>query len=426
MSHKFSIDSLIYLSPGNLPSQMAHTGQITKMTQALSQKVKKFELVTSGDILSVWKGMDEEFKSWYGLKHNFKLVRLPINIKVNTPFPKKYYSKNYTRLAALYAYLKSPNLVYTRTPSIVNLLLKIRQPVLWEWHEPISKDSPFCQFFTNKNLIGVITTSPQLANNFIQLGLNRDKVLFSHNAVEIQNFLPYLEKDIARQKLSLPQDAKIILYSGHLYEHKGIPTVLETARLMPECTFILVGGWIDDINRVKATCQERKLQNVRIVGHVAQSELASYLYATDVLLVPISRSWKEAEITSPLKLFEYMVVKRPIVASALSNIMTVVRHRENALLAEPDEPLSFKRAIMELLENPSMANSLAECAFQEVHKYSWDSRTDSILDFAAERLEQMGYGSTTPNLKFSRYINGIKSVVDIYGKKFFQTYKRIS
>lgn len=425
MSPKFSIDSLIYLSPGNLPSQMAHTGQITKMTQALSQKIKKFELVTSGDIFSIWKGMDEEFKSWYGLNHDFKLVRLPTNIKVNTPFPQKYSSKNYPKLAALYAYLKSPKVVYTRTPSIVNLLLKIGLPVLWEWHEPIKKDSQYCQFLTDKNLIGVVTLSPQLADNYIQLGLNSDKVLVSHSAVELQNFLPHVEKDVARQKLSLPQDAKIILYSGHLYEYKGIPTILETARLMPECTFILVGGWIDDINRVKLTCQEENLQNVHIVGHVAQSELASYLYATDILLVPTSKSWELAEVTSPLKLFEYMAVRRPIVASALSNIMTVVRDRENALLAEPDEPLSFRKAIINLLDNPLMANSLAECAFEEVHKFTWDSRTDSILDFAAERLEQMEYGSKTPNIKIFRYINGIKSVINIYWKNIFKTYKRI-
>ena len=425
MNPKFSIDSLIYLSPGNLPSQMAHTGQITKMTQALSQKIKEFELVTSGDIFSVWKGMDEEFKSWYGLNHDFKLVRLPTHIKVNTPFPKNYYSKNYSKLAALYAYLKSPALVYTRTPSIVNFLLKIGLPVLWEWHEPINKDSPYCKFFTDKNLIGVVTLSPQLAENYIQLGLDNEKVLVTHSAVELKNFLPSQEKNVARQKLSLPQDAKIILYSGHLYEYKGIPTILETARLMPECTFVLVGGWVDDVNRVKAACQEKKLDNVHVVGHVAQSELASYLYATDVLLVPTSKSWELAEVTSPLKLFEYMAVRRPIIASALSNIMTVLRDRENALLAEPDEPLSFKEAIINLLDNPSIANSLAECAFQEVQKFTWDSRTDSILHFATERLNKLEYSQTNPRKKFFRYTNGVNNILKMYWKNFVRTDKRI-
>ena len=77
------LKSLLYLSYGNLPSKMAHTIQIAKMAQALSQKVEDFELVTSGDIWSVLKGMDSEFRNWYGLHCNFKLVRLPMHIKVD-------------------------------------------------------------------------------------------------------------------------------------------------------------------------------------------------------------------------------------------------------------------------------------------------------------------------------------------------------
>ncbi len=68
--------------------------------------------------------------------------------------------------------------------------------------------------------------------------------------------------------------------------------------------------------------------------------------------------------------------------------MTVLRDRENALSAEPDEPLSFKRAIKELLENPTLANAIAERGFQEVDNYTWDSRTDKILQFASERLPE--------------------------------------
>ncbi|WP_414622879.1 glycosyltransferase [Calothrix sp. CCY 0018] len=425
MKLELPIKSLIYLSPGNLPSQMAHTVQIAKMAQVLSQKIKEFELVTSGDFFSAWKGIDAEFKSWYGLDRDFKLVRLPIHLKVNTPFPKNYYNQYYFKLAVLYACLKSPSLVYTRSLVIVDLLLKIGLPVFWEWHEPIDKDSPHCKFLNNKNLIGVVTLSPRLAENYIQLGLDHNKVLVTHSAVELKNFLPYQEKDIARQKLSLPQDAKIVLYSGHLYEYKGISTIIETACLMPECQFVLVGGWIDDVNRVKAACQEKELHNVHIVGHVAQSELTSYLYAADILLVPTSKSWNLAEVTSPLKLFEYMAVRRPIVASALSNITTVLRDQENALLAEPDKPLSFKEAIIKLLDNPSMANSLAECAFQEVQKFTWDSRTDSILDFAVERLEKIEYSQTNPRKKLLRYINGINSVLKMYWKNIFKTDKGI-
>ncbi len=398
------LQSLIYLSSGNLPSRMASSIQVAKMAQALSQKIEDFELVTSGDIWSSFKGINSEFKDWYGLYCNFKLVRLPVHIKVKHPFSQHYQSERYFKLAVSYACLKSPSLVYARSPKIVELLLKVGIPVLWEKHEPINENLSNCKFFTDKNFVGLVTISSQLAEHYVNHGLSPEKVLVAYSAVDIRNFLPYQTKDLARQKLSLPQDRKIVLYSGHLYEYKGIPTLLETALLMPECNFVLVGGWANDINKVKEDCKNLNLHNVHIIGHVPQSELASYLYAADVLIIPTSKSWKLSETTSPLKLFEYMVAKRPIVASALPTIMTVLRDRENALLAEPDEAVSFKNAIVNLFENPTLANAVAERAFQEVQNFTWDSRVERILQFAALRLQEVNESTNSPRKSLFKYI----------------------
>ncbi|MBW4431884.1 MAG: glycosyltransferase [Pelatocladus maniniholoensis HA4357-MV3] len=383
---------------------MAHTIQVAKMAQALSQKLEKFELVTGGDIKSTLKGMDAEFKDWYGLHCNFKVVRIPTHIRVNYPFPSDYYNPRFFKLAVLYACLQSPSLVYTRTPNIVELLLKMGIPVIWEKHEPINDDSPSRKFFDDQNFIGFVTISPQLLNQYIKHGLSPEKALFVHSGVDLSNFLPYQAKDFARQKLSFAQDEKIVLYSGHLYEHKGIPTLLKTASLMPEYKFVLVGGWINDINRVKKECENLNLNNVNIVGHVVQSELASYLYAADVLILPTSKYWHLSETTSPLKLFEYMATRRPIVASALPTIKTVLRDRENALLAQPDEPLAFKQAIVQLFENPTLASAIAERAFEEVHNFTWDSRVERILQFAAPRLQKIDQSLTNPRTNLMRYI----------------------
>lgn len=397
-----TINSLLYLSSGNLPSKMAHTIQIAKMAQALSQQLEDFELVTGGDVRSTFKGMDAEFKDWYGLHCDYKLVRLPSHLKVDYPFPPDYYNPRFFKLAVLYACLKSPSLVYTRTTQIVRLLLKIGIPVVWEKHELIDEYSSCRNFFADRNFIGFVTISPQLVDQYVKYGLSPDKALFVHSGVDLKNFLPYQPKDLARQKLCLSQDEKLIVYSGHLYEYKGIPTLLETARLLPEYKFILVGGWADDINRVKEECKNHNLQNVNIVGHVAPFEVASYLYAADILIVPTSKHWHLSQTTSPLKLFEYMAVKRPIIASALPTIETVLRDRENALLVQPDEPLAFKQAIVQLFENPTLANIIAERAFQEVHNYTWESRVEQILQFAAPKLEQVN-NSLTSRVNLIRY-----------------------
>jgi len=397
--------SLIYLSPGNLPSQWAHTVQIAKMAQAFSRKIKDFELVTSGDLLSMGQGMDADFQDWYGLKECYKLVRLPVHLQSQLLLPQNYRNVLYYKLAVIYSLFKEDSLVYTRTSEIVELLLKIGKPVIWECHEPIEKDSLRAKLLKDRNLIGVVTISSQLAENYIQLGLDTDKLLMAHSGVDLNSFLPVLDKNLARQNLSLATEAKIILYSGHLYDSKGIPTILNLARLMPDCQFLLLGGWSTDVNRVKKNLQKEGLLNVSLIGHLPQSELVPYLYAADILILPTSQSWNLAEVTSPLKLFEYMAVGKPIVASALPNIMTVLRDRENAVLADPDNPISFQKAIVDLFENSHLATTIAERAFQDVQNFTWDIRANRIWQFALARFQEFKNTTYPCHHQMTRFLN---------------------
>lgn len=415
-----SSQSLIYLSPGNLPSQWAHTVQIAKMSQAFSRKVKDFELVTSTDLSSTGKGMDTEFQHWYGLQYPYKLVRLPVHLRKKYPFPQNYRSVLYYKLATLYSCLKENSLVYTRTSEIVELLLKLGRPVVWECHEPIDSNSLRAKFFKDPNLIGVVTLSSQLANNYIQLGLNPDRVFITHSAVDLSSFTPVQDKTMARQKLSLPFASKMILYSGHLYDSKGIPTILKLAQMMPEYTFVLLGGWVNDVNRVKEKIQKEDLSNAYVMGHRSPVELASYLYAADILILPTSQSWNLAEVTSPLKLFEYMAVHKPIVASALPNIMTVLQDGKNALLAAPDNPLSFRGAIVKLFENPHLATTLADRAFQDVQNFTWETRADNVWQFVWERLQKTQNSMNFSQNQLTRYLRTIQMTIASDLEPFFQ------
>jgi len=385
------IGSLIYISNGNLPSKMAHTIQVAKMSQALSQQVKSFALLTGGDIASAMRGMDDVFRDWYGIRKPFNLMRIPVHRKVEYPFPPGYASNAFCKFASFYAYLRYPALVYTRSPRVVDFMLALHVPVLWESHEPLPTPFPdqFVERLTHPDLVGFVTLSEEVARSYVHAGLSDEKVLVAHSGVDIGNLLPVQEKQAARTKLALSQDEKIILYSGHLYEYKGIPTLVETAALLPDYQFVLVGGWQEDIDRTRQLCQQKGVENVSLVGHVEQSELATYLYAADVLVIPNSRNWKLANTTSPLKLFEYMAVKRPIVASALPNIVTVLRDRHNALLAEPDNADSFKAAILTLISDPALGEQIASQAAEDVQQYTWEKRANRVLRHAATQLQQM-------------------------------------
>lgn len=378
----------MYLSKGNLPCQMAHTMQIAKMSEAISRKINHFELVTSGSIFPPYQGMDQDFKEWYGINHPYTLVRLPVNNNLKPPYPQDYFNHRYFKLATFYAWLKSPSFIYSRTPKLIRNILNLGLPVLAEWHEPIDDNSPWTEFFRWPNLIGVITTSTLLAENYTQMGLKAEQTLVVKNGIDLDNFLPHQDKLESRQKLNLPTEKTIVAYSGHLYKTKGIDTILEVAKLLPNILFLIVGGWQEDVERVREQCQTENIKNVDLTGHVVRDKLPCYLYAADILLLPTSKTWNQASVTNPLKLFDYMSVKRPIIASALTNIKSVLKDRENGFLVKADRPNEFKEAILALLKNPRLAHQLAQNAFNDVHNYTWDRRAEMVLEFAYQRLEK--------------------------------------
>jgi glycosyltransferase involved in cell wall biosynthesis len=86
-----------------------------------------------------------------------------------------------------------------------------------------------------------------------------------------------------------------------------VPLFLDVARRLPEASFVLIGG----CSLPKGWCP---LANVTLLGRKPYEEVARYMAAMDVLVMPWNRSaWIEA--CNPIKLKEYLAVGRPVVTT---------------------------------------------------------------------------------------------------------------
>ena len=82
---------------------------------------------------------------------------------------------------------------------------------------------------------------------------------------------------------------------------------------------------------------------------------------------------------SPTKLFEYMAMGRPIVASRLDQIGDVLTDGVDALLVPPGEPAALAHAIARLidtLDRPQLANNGRAAALE---RHTWRRHTERIL-----------------------------------------------
>lgn len=384
-----SLSSLLYLSAGTMPSPVANEIQTVKMAQAFTTQVDHFELILSGNLrslLGLEADFEQRFRDWYGIMIPFAITRIPaLTWRTPFPFPPGAYSpRKYLRWAVGYCRRHNPTLVYTRTPYLVGPLLAAGLPVVLEFHQPLGPEA--APWFKHRQFLGVVTLAPELRSQYQQLGLDADRVYIAPSGVDLAPFQTPVTPRLARQRLHLPPDRPIALYAGSLYDHKGIPTILAAAAQVPDCQFILVGGQGNEVERVRSQAQQQGLTNLHLMGYQTQGEIPLALYAADVLLLPTSAQWFLASTTSPLKLFEYMAAQRPIIASDLPNIATVLRDRENGRLIPPDDPTALAAAIRQVLADPEQGQAMAAQAAQDVQAYSWQRRAEGILAFINHQL----------------------------------------
>ena len=110
-------------------------------------------------------------------------------------------------------------------------------------------------------------------------------------------------------------------YVGH--STGSIETIIECAKKIDDMTFHIVGGLKVDIDYWKEYLKNTNLNNIYFYGFVTSDETKKYLNSFDILLAPYQKKVSvfgnhesdTSKFMSPLKIFEYMSHKKPIIVS---------------------------------------------------------------------------------------------------------------
>jgi glycosyltransferase involved in cell wall biosynthesis len=375
---------LIYISQGNIPSKWAHTFQAMKMAEAFGKLVPDFRLVTQVH----WSALLRrrfDYESWYGIRHPFRIVRVPVKSDPKGPIFEEVRYPDFDRRAVAYAARWRSDIVYTRSEPAAELAVRAGLATLLETHTYRSHwiFDRVCAMATHSALAAVITISEVLRDQLESGGVPRSKILVLPDAVDMGAFDALPPKGVLRQRLGLPADIPVAFYAGHLYANRGIEEILAAARRLPEVKFVLVGGWDKDVR--ERTEQACGLSNVRFTGFVSNRDMPSWLMTGDVLLMPYSRACATAEWMSPMKLFEYMASGVPIVASDLPALRLHLTDGVNAVLVSPDSGVALAAGIRRVLDAADRGRSLGEVARRDVAGFTWTKRAEAILrTFCAE------------------------------------------
>jgi len=388
---------LLYIANARIPSEKAHPYQILKMCEAFVKNGVDVELVVPFRVQTKRMRAIKDVWQYYGVEAKFRITTLPsldlIFVGSHLLSWIEYLlfylqASTFYVFAALYALLRKAKIIYSRDPEFLFVLGLIkpswRPRMYYEAHTfPGSRAGKRLRSWMGRRIGGLIVITNKLKELYMERGVREDRILVARDGVDLQKFREDTDKAKAREKLGLPIDEQIVCYTGHLFPWKGVYTLAESANLLEQCFFVVVGGMDDDIRRFQEYLKAEGIFNVEVVGYVQPSMVPDYLYAADVLVLPNSARAKIAShYTSPLKLFEYMASWRPIVASDLPALREVLRDGENAVLVEPDDPKALAEGIERTLTDVGLAARISRQAREDVGQYAWEKRAVNITTFA--------------------------------------------
>ncbi|MCX6291613.1 MAG: glycosyltransferase [Bacteroidetes bacterium] len=232
-----------------------------------------------------------------------------------------------------------------------------------------------------RNYDGILVTTPSAKTKLVQKYFVAESRIDRLVApVSAANYS--CSKTEARRKINFDGAKPLAVYTGKLGKGiKELDYILDAAELLPQYNFILTGGKEEAVVYFKELCRNRKIANVSFPGFLNDSTFISYYQlAADVLISYYTKADHIVEYNFPQKLVEYMFSHNPIVTPDFPATHDLI-NSSNAVMVEPDNPVSLAAGIKQAVENTGMSKKLAEKAFDDVQQFSFEKRAEHLVHF---------------------------------------------
>jgi glycosyltransferase involved in cell wall biosynthesis len=207
----------------------------------------------------------------------------------------------------------------------------------------------------------VTAVSPAVAESLERFPGPRPVVVANGVAVSVS-----LDETAAiRSSLGVETDRPLVVHVGNIRPHKGHETLIKAAiRLsisIPDALIVSAGGekFPGDLDRVRSLAAAAGVADqIRFLGRIEDAR--PLLAAADVVVNP-------SDVEGlPLVLLEALALSRPIVATAVGGVPSVVIDGKTGRLIEPGDPDALAEAIADVLSHPAEGREWGEVGAQLV------------------------------------------------------------
>ncbi|MDQ4149781.1 MAG: glycosyltransferase [Actinomycetota bacterium] len=227
----------------------------------------------------------------------------------------------------------------------------------------------------------ILAECPEDEENLIRL-YNADpaKITIIPCGFDQSEFWP-ISKPLARARLGLDPDEKILLHLGRMVPRKGVDNVIRGLGRLERshgirARLLIVGGdsegpeleLMPEVVRLREIAEEEGVaERTVFVGQKGREALKYYYNAADIF---VTTPWYEPFGITPV---EAMACGTPVVGSSVGGIKFSVRDNETGYLVDPKDPDALAERIAHLYNHPKLLSLLGRQAIKRANSlFTWE------------------------------------------------------
>lgn len=176
---------------------------------------------------------------------------------------------------------------------------------------------------------------------------------------------------------------KVVLgFVGFIRKWHGLDRLFPIIKQYPHLELVVIGEG-DELPFLKALAKEMGIETqIKLKGLCDRDDIFGQIQQFDIALQP-----KVVDYASPLKLFEYMALRKAIVAPRQKNIEEVLIDGQNALLFDSDSDSDCQQKIETLCNDASLRQRLGQAAYRSIVQvpYTWDHNAQRVIELVKGR-----------------------------------------
>lgn len=222
----------------------------------------------------------------------------------------------------------------------------------------------------------VLTICDAMKQELMSRGIPESKIGIIPNAVDVVQFTPRMRSESLAERWGIGQSPTFGYVSNMDHYRESQETLIEACALLKKsgsdakCILVGSGPRLEQLKSLADTLGVR--DRVVFTGSVDHNVIDEYYSLIDVFVVPRIRE-RAAMYVTPLKPFEAMAQKKPVIVSDLPALNEIADVPRRGLNFPPGDAEALASLLSELFIDPERLGLLAEAGYKWVHESrTWD------------------------------------------------------